>query len=237
MCELLPEHLGAVIPDNQQKSSKPRCHAISNILEWLKCFGIYVAIISHKQPQRVPDLIGYQTLIIEAHMEYSGEGWMGYDRRFRQRAASDPNIIWSQIDTTLWNLAFSGLARAVRCKFCFSLTHNSKDCSWAPDPAVFISGGPSQQLVSPLPHFRPLRRRLCMLYNNEPAPGCSYPNCKFEHVCCLCVDDPNVGDKSHKALMCPYQSYHSTASREKMQRWRSPAAYKKTQHQQRFGGP
>ena len=29
MCELLPEHLGAVIPDNQQKSH----HANSNILE------------------------------------------------------------------------------------------------------------------------------------------------------------------------------------------------------------
>ena len=45
--------------------------------------------------------------------------------------ASQPQRSWSNIDTTLWLLAFSGQARANRCKFCFSLSHTSKDCELA----------------------------------------------------------------------------------------------------------
>ena len=113
MCELLPDYLGAARAENQGKSSRPQRQPISNILEWVKCFSVYIAVVSSKQPHRVPDLLGYQMLILESHMEYAGEGWIGYDRRFRQRAASDTNVVWSQIDTTLWNLAFSGKARSV----------------------------------------------------------------------------------------------------------------------------
>ena len=44
-----------------------------------------------------------------------------------------PQINWAVIDTTLWNLAFSGKARSTRCKHCFSLSHLSKDCKWEPE--------------------------------------------------------------------------------------------------------
>ena len=71
-----------------------------------------MAVISRKQPGRIPDLLAYETLIIEAHMEYSGDAWLGYDIRFRQCAATDTTKNWAIIDPTLWNLAFSGKARA-----------------------------------------------------------------------------------------------------------------------------
>ena len=75
MAELLP------------KPSKRR-HDVLNILEWIRCFSAYIAIISAKQPHRVPYLLGYLTLITKAHMQYAGDGWMGYDWRFRQIAAT-----------------------------------------------------------------------------------------------------------------------------------------------------
>ena len=104
MADLLPDQLA---PTSTDRTSKPRRQTISNIL---KCFSAYITVVSSKQPEMVPDLLGYMALIIESHMEHTGEG---YDRRFRQIAATKPNMIWAQIDTTLWNLAFSEKTRAI----------------------------------------------------------------------------------------------------------------------------
>lgn len=49
--------------------------------------------------------------LVEACMEYEGDRWLGYDRRFRQNAASSPDAIWGRIDPTLWNMAFVGQAK------------------------------------------------------------------------------------------------------------------------------
>ena len=89
-----------------------------------------------KFPNKIQDMLGYQTLIVEARMEYEGDGWLGYDRRFRQTAATSPDTPWSKIELTLWNKAFAGQARASRCKYCFSLTHTAEDCDWAPTPST-----------------------------------------------------------------------------------------------------
>ena len=71
MAELLPEWLAAYTPDDDDhtKASKSKVKLVTNT----QAFGLYVAIISHKQPQRVPDLVGYQALIIDAEREYQGE--------------------------------------------------------------------------------------------------------------------------------------------------------------------
>ena len=41
-----------------------------------------MAVIAKSQPDRIPDLLGYQSLIIKAHLEYAGDGWIGYDKDF-----------------------------------------------------------------------------------------------------------------------------------------------------------
>ena len=57
MAELLPERLAAYTPDDDlTKASKSK---------------------------RVPDLVGYQALIIDAQREHQGECWIGYDCLFR----------------------------------------------------------------------------------------------------------------------------------------------------------
>ena len=60
-----------------------------------------MAVVSRKKPQKIPEMLAYLTLVIEAHMEYVGEAWLGYDRRFRQRGAADPSMSWAMIDPTL----------------------------------------------------------------------------------------------------------------------------------------
>ena len=51
-------------------------------------------------------MLGYLILILKAHMEHGGDGWIGYDRRFQMTAAGNPSINWATIDTTLWQLTF-----------------------------------------------------------------------------------------------------------------------------------
>ena len=55
MGELLPEYLGMAAVNfevNGNKNSKGKCKPVSNILESLQCFGLYVAVcnvtFSHK---------------------------------------------------------------------------------------------------------------------------------------------------------------------------------------------
>ena len=137
MAELLPESLGHLtIDDDQPATPKPRRRAISDIVEWLQCFGTYIAIVSRKQPARVLDLLGYQSLIIQAYQEYRGDCWLGYDCRFRQQAAATPSISWAIADSTLWNIAFSGRATVSCCSHCFSLSHHSDDCEAFPTISI-----------------------------------------------------------------------------------------------------
>ena len=61
--------------------SKFKQHPITNISEWLQAFAVYVSVIARKQLQHVPDLMGYQILMLEASNEYQGNCWLAYDRR------------------------------------------------------------------------------------------------------------------------------------------------------------
>lgn len=86
MSKLLLERLGMTaisLEDDNSKFAKQKHRTVSSILEWVQCFGIYVAVISRAQLERVSDLLGYQALIIQASMEYQGDQWLGYDRIFR----------------------------------------------------------------------------------------------------------------------------------------------------------
>ena len=105
MEDLIPTRLGL----DDTARSKLRCF-ITNISEWLQAFAVYITVIAKKQPHHVPDLMAYQILVQEASNEYHNDCWLGYDRCFWQQAASRSNCKWSDKDSTLWNMAFTGQA-------------------------------------------------------------------------------------------------------------------------------
>ena len=117
MAEVLSDRLGntRVNLSDEQGSSRPKKRSVTSILKWIQCFSIYTSIISKKQPERVPDLLGYQFLIIDAYLEYRGDTWVGYDRKFRLTAAANATKVWARIDPTLWNLAFTKTSRCTHC--------------------------------------------------------------------------------------------------------------------------
>ena len=129
MAELLLDCLGirAESADKDEKKPKLKKRRVTGILEWVQYYCIYTAVILAKYPERNQDMLGYMALIVEACMEYEGDSWLGYDCRFRQMVTATPGATWAKIDPILWNMAFTGQARARRCKHCFNLTH--LDCS------------------------------------------------------------------------------------------------------------
>ena len=117
MSGLLPDHIriNASPPLKGEKEEKrPKQRQVANILEWVQCFSIYTAVRILKYPEKTQDMFGYLALIVEAHMEYEGNGWLSYDHRFRQNAAASLDAIWAKIDCSLWNMAFVSQAKVSR---------------------------------------------------------------------------------------------------------------------------
>ena len=205
MAELLPDRLGistGPVNRDDKQTIKPRRHQVTNILEWIQCFGIYVAVLTLKHPDRIQDLLGYQALIVEACMEYNCEVWLGYDRRFRQDAAASSNAVWAKIDPTLWNKAFTGQARAQRCQYCFSLTHKSEDCDWAEAPSTPRASKPMLSSMPTKPTPPPRTPKICYAWNHSHEAACPFPNCAYQHICLYCANDNQIFHKDHKALYC-----------------------------------
>ena len=108
----------------------------------------------------------------------------------------------------LWNLAFTGQARASRCTHCFSLFHQSKDCEFAPNPTSSSHDSPPYQTSS-------RRRFICRQWNEQYAEGCSFPNCRYQHMCYYCAFNPTAKDSNHKAVFCPNPPAQSSVSQQK----------------------
>lgn len=182
----------------------PNDPSVTSITEWLQCFCIYMAVVTSKSPDRIQDLLGYLAIIVEACREYEGDTWLGYDRRFRQRAAASPDSKWARIDPTLWNMAFTGHARAERCRYCFSLSHKPVDCEWAPSTS---STTPAMQKATPqlTSKWTPRSRSapVCKSWNFSLQPSCEFRNCTYQHVCLQCSKDPQAADKGYKLINCP----------------------------------
>ena len=48
---------------------KPKHRSVTNVSEWLQAFTMYALVIAKQQSYRIPNLMGYQILIIEASNE------------------------------------------------------------------------------------------------------------------------------------------------------------------------
>ena len=189
MSELLPDHLSSAELNfsGHSTSSKPKLIEVNNIMDWIECFGIYIAITARSSPHRVADLIGYQSLIISASQKRPVGRWVIYDRRFRLKASATKNTEWSAYDVTIWNQVFPDSATANYHSRQPQSTHSSNS----------ISRPPRQSQTN---H----RRQVCLNWNDSP-DGCTRSACRYEHSCYRCVHNPRVTDKGHKAIDCPHK--------------------------------
>ena len=201
MVELLPDLLRGYNPsdEDQLKSSKSKYREsqITNIIDWIQCFSLYIAIICRTQPQRTVDLLGYQNLIITSHQRFPDFNWATYDREFRQQAAASAVSEWSVLDNTLWNLARQSTAHPSKIQF-----------TTYPSRSQYIEQSSRSQFSSSPSQFR--KARVCLDWNESPATGCPHPICRYEHICYRCINIPSIPDKHHKAIHCPNKAQPKT---------------------------
>ncbi len=112
--------LAELAGDNRDKTAcgaeNPR-KRITSIMQWVKCFNAYITILD--QPDRVPDLLAYSSLIVHATRKFRGDGWIHYDRNVRKSAAAGAKDKWGgAIKTSLWALAFSNAQPQEHCALC-----------------------------------------------------------------------------------------------------------------------
>ena len=49
---------------------------IPDLATWVQCFGLFMAVVARKRPDRVPDLIAYMATIAKASQKYQWPAWI-----------------------------------------------------------------------------------------------------------------------------------------------------------------
>ena len=201
MAKLLPDNLELLrreaVNPFQAKDSKLKLRQISSISAWVQCFATFIAIRSQSAPEKVSDMLAYMRLLVREAARHGGTGWLAYDSFFRQQAAADPSLRWDSLNADLFNLT---VLDAALCRLCLGTDHRTSDCALAQsrDQKTLLA---LQLVDDPKPKSKLLPRLekempICRSFNSFSQPGCRVQNCRFRHVCTVCL-------KQHKVLECP----------------------------------
>ena len=182
----------------QDDCNHPHCHCsnhshsrrsrrtVDDIFTWLLCFHRYAAALCSFHPRMLPELMAYANTILQAHLQFTGDGWRVYDRAFRVQAASQRQTNWRCVDASLYaRFVTSQSRRSATCQFCCSAGHRSNACPWGVDePSSQEPGTPAPRPARPISTFSPTGRPICISWN---AGACRFPDsCRFRHVCSAC---------------------------------------------------
>ena len=128
MADLLPEvRLSTVENEGKSIQKKPRC--VTDIFSWLQCFGTYVSILGPVYPSAIPEMMAYMNLIVRCSQDYEGLAWVRYDMAFRRQAAASGNKRWSEVNSTLYAICFTGKSQDhLRCELCMAKSHRTGEC-------------------------------------------------------------------------------------------------------------
>ena len=136
---------------------------IENIYAWLEAWTIYCGVVFAEQPSKSVEFIGYQARILQAARKFRWSAVMEYDIAFRQSAAREPDTLWNEVDTDLYTRCFTGQTQVV-CTTCKRTGHLASSC---------LAREGKNTTSKPV----------CAMYNSS---RCSFPNCRFRHVCRKC---------------------------------------------------
>ena len=200
MAELRPYVESEITAVRGQTSQNVKKQPVTDILTWLQCFGIYVGVLAKQYPEAVSELMAYMVVIIKASQRYAGLAWVNYDTLYRRQAAAKKCRVWSQTNTSLFNLCFTGQLKDIeQCHQCGTVSHTSSDCPQRNEgeenvPARLLHSleTVAAALTSRSGHFNSQkgeefgRRKntgICNKYNEQ---NCHYAWCRYRHVCLLC---------------------------------------------------
>ena len=176
---------------------------ITDLSLWTECFSLLAAVITSKYPDKAPHLMAYLRTITRASRNYEDLAWASYDAAFRRQAANRSTFDWSQVDTTLFNEAFTGRARLLpRCPYCLSDTHRGGECQYGPHEDAPQSKVPRMSSTPVGGRQFPTDKgqaavQICGKFNQATGNQCSFRWCRYAHICLKCRKGP------HPASECP----------------------------------
>ncbi|XP_059184567.1 uncharacterized protein LOC131966552 [Centropristis striata] len=190
------------------KDSDPRLSKTLNLAEFNVAFGVFRDTICEVYPQRREELDTYLAIISDLALSYGGSLFYEYHKSFSSKAAMyiqkfNQKLDWSVVDLALISRNFTG-HKTIACSICGSFSHTSSLCPRTArqelstsktqlqpkNPAPFPVGYLAKSQV---PFALNQKSPICNNFNNNV---CSFPNCKFMHVCSWCGD-------SHPRSVCP----------------------------------
>lgn len=192
MAELLKDNMEA---ERRKLAVESGAHftrrEVPDILSWVQCFNVYMAVVISKHPNKVKEMLAYQALIV-SESRRGGRGWRLYDAAFRQQIKSFEAVDFSKINQSLYSttiLAFSG-GRQKFCSVCMLTDHTQEECG------LHLNQGRAAVLAreSGSTSVRRKRERAgpCYAWNEG---RCTFVRCRYEHVCSRCGGE-------HRKLQC-----------------------------------
>lgn len=177
--------------------AQPSRREIPDLISWVQCFGVYAAVVSAKHPDRMLQLLAYQTMVVREARRCGGRGWQSYDAMFRQQAAISPSVDWSKLNNSLYSTTFlqQQNGRGRTCVHCMETDHGSQECALAPFRATRYPQNPRGESSTDDDNRLNRNRgtKVCYSWNDG---RCSVPYCRYRHVCAKC------SSPAHKALHC-----------------------------------
>ena len=170
-------------------SSRPSVREVPSLPSWVCCFLTYLAVFT--TDQATCERATYGLLVVREAMRHGGQGWLDYDRLFRQQAAINPSMQWNALHPELQaaTILSQHTSGGTFCTVCQEHDHNASQCAMAqPQPSTIrtsttMSRQPGRSMG-----------RICTSWNEGARiyPG----SCSFCHVCSKCYQ------QSHRAKDC-----------------------------------
>ena len=221
LSELMPEQLRqetsantssssqiVVLPEYAWETHRRKKRQIQDIAMWIQVYSIYMLILSTRYPEVLPELIGYQLLIVKHSRKFRYPSWLHYDIEFRKWAANNNHRRWSQLNQEIYALAFTGQGIATAwCALCqIEGGSHTVDCPNFSSPVKrpYLGSQSPPNYTQPEPVKKRRKVPYCILYNRSSAGTCSYGRkCIYRHICSNCGQE-------HPAKNCPEKGKQPT---------------------------
>ena len=153
---------------------------IPDLATWSQCYALYVAALVPHQPERLPELMAYQSLIAKASTKYKWPSWVVYDQNFRQDAAGNPQLSWTKVDPSIYAQCFTNQAISAEnwCDKCHALDHTFSKCPSRSRKRPWSAASPRYQPSSG-------DEEICKKYNRFNGDCKFGADCRFQHVCLI----------------------------------------------------
>ena len=123
-------HDSATLRVPSSGTSRPR-REVPDLLSWVQCFGVYMAVVVRRYLVRVKKLLAYQTLIILEPRRCCGRGWLSCDSYFQRQMAGllEGGVGDTKPLPVLSTILAPESPQQPNCTLCLEPDHQDEECT------------------------------------------------------------------------------------------------------------